>query len=130
MGTVVMNLYEAYEAVLGAAGGFEIFSKNDRSGRLFLLHFASCRSYFWICEASSRVFSGSHAFFMNFMKIYEVGVFNGFFGFGSVFSAQDMKLEIGVASWKFINATPSAFGTSPIWESAKWGRMGLEVCCE
>jgi hypothetical protein len=103
MGAVVMNFYEAYEAVWGAAGGFEIFSKNDRSVRLFFLHFASYASYLCICEAVRQVLSGSNALFMNFMKIYEGGIFNGFFGIGSLFPAQDMKLESRSASCSFIN---------------------------
>lgn len=102
MENVIMKFYELYEAVLGAAGGFEIFLKNAGSGMLFLLHFASCASYFRICEAVRQVLSGLSAYFMNFMKIYEGGVLNCFFGFGSVFPAQDMKLEFGFASYNFI----------------------------
>lgn len=131
MGDVVMNLYEAYEALLGVRGGFENFLKNVRSGRLFLLHFASCPSYFRIYEAVRRVLSGFAVLFMKFMKMYEGGVLNGFFAICLSFPTQDMKLENGSASWNFINALPppALRATSPIWESAKWGRMGLEVCC-
>jgi len=103
MGIENMNLYELYEAFLGAAGGFENFLKNVRSGRLFLLHFASCPSYFRIYEAVRRVLSGFTVHFMKIMKMYEGGVLNDFFGFGLLFPAMDMKLGFGFASYNFIN---------------------------
>jgi len=103
MGIENMNLYELYEAFLGAAGGFENFFKNAWSVPLFLLHFASYASYFQLCEVCRQVLSGSSAYFMNFMKIYEGGVLNDFFGFGLLFPAMDMKLGFGFASCNFIN---------------------------
>ena len=99
-----MKMYELYEALLGVRGGFEIFSKNVRSGRLFLLHFASYASYIWICEAVRRVFSLSSLYFMKIMKMYEGGVYNGFFAIRPSFPTQDMKLENGSASCSFIKS--------------------------
>jgi len=98
-----MKMYELYEALLGVRGGFEIFSKNVRSGRLFLLHFASYPSYFRICEAKERPFASLRASFMKIMKMYEGGVYNGFFAIRPSFPTQDMKLENGSASCSFIN---------------------------
>lgn len=97
-----MKQYEGHEAFWGVLGGFEKISKIAGSERLFFLHNASCASYFRIYEAVRRVSSLFSLYFMKIMKIYEGGVFNGFFGFGSVFPAQDMKLEFGFASYNFI----------------------------
>ena len=47
--------------------------------------------------------SGVSAYFMNFMKMYEGGVLNGFFAIRPSFPTQDMKLENAVSSYKFIN---------------------------
>lgn len=131
MGTVKsMKQYEGYEAFLGVQGGFEKILKFAVSERLFFLHNGSYLSYFGICETLFGVFSLIYLFFMKIMKIYEGGIFNGFFEFGLLFLAMDMKLGFGFASYNFIKATPSAFGTSPIWGERPNGGGRAEVCCE
>lgn len=105
----VMKFYERDEAVLGVEGGSEKFLKISPCKGLKYVHFASSASFLSLCEAFSR-FSGCFMVcFMNYMKMYEEGLFSGFFGIWGVFQPDFMKLGNGSASFCFMFcSTPSA----------------------
>ena len=74
-----MKKNELYEVASGVWGGFENFSQNAVCKVGNLLHFPSFGSFVFLCEAILDTFSGLIAYFMNYMEMYEVGIFNGFF---------------------------------------------------
>ena len=98
-----MNMYELYVDASGVGGGFENFFKNAVCKGAFYVHFASYRSYVSLYEAFSGIFSGLSAFFMNYMKIYEVGIFKRFFWKRAFFSMDFMKLGKCPSSYCFMS---------------------------
>lgn len=101
-----MNIYELHEPVFGALAPFEKYFLFGLCYPPFHVHFASCGSFICICEAVSVVLGLYTLYFMNFMKVYEEGLFMANF-WNLVFCYGDfMNMEKGLTSYMFINPLP------------------------
>lgn len=109
----VMKFYERDEAVLGVEWGSEKFLKISPCKGLKYVHFASSASFLSLCEVARLVLSRFCVNFMNYMKLYEGGLFSGFFGIWGVFQPDFMKLENSSASFCFMFCSARAGGPRP-----------------
>jgi hypothetical protein len=102
-----MNQYEHYEAPSGGRGCFLKILKFCLSEVAKYVHFASCGSYLYLCEALRLGVMSVCLVFMNYMNIYEEGSFMAIFSKRSVLLVLFMNIEKRLSSYWFINPTPN-----------------------
>jgi hypothetical protein len=125
----LMNIYEANEPVLGVPGFEKKYALFFFFGVAFWLFLGS---QMFICfinivmrskiRGFVRQMLNKYHYFMNLMNIYEVRVFNRFFGIVRFLDGKLMNMVEGVTSYMFINSVVG-FQQLAVWWFCRSGAL-------
>jgi hypothetical protein len=104
-----MNQYEHHEAPSGGRGCFLKILNFCQSGGLKHVHFASCGSCFGLYEQVRAVLAWFDGVFMNYMNIYEEGLFKRKFSKRAFLLVLFMNMEKWLSSYWFIKCWKGVF---------------------